>query len=237
MIGQLQVHVARGLLEAMLALCKAKGEGAAIPICSECGRLITTAGEVDLDRSHYYCGACKCGVFPLDQKLAIGKGVWSEGVAKGVRRLAARMLFEQAAADYEALTHIAISGKSVERLAHSYGSALVERRMTEAQAAWQPPAKGAVSRPPWHPSEWRGVSLDGTMIHTREGWKEVKVGSISSFWGGGGESDSSSEGEYQPRTCDPTYCGLLRSVDEFGPLQWAGTQRRQVDWAKEVVCE
>ena len=116
--------------------------------------------------------------FPLDQKLGIGKGVWSERVAKGVCRFGARMPFEQATADYEELTRVAISEKSVERLAHAYGGALVEQRRREAEAAWQPPAKGAVPLPPRDAPQRRGVSLDGTMLHTREGWKEVKVGSF-----------------------------------------------------------
>lgn len=173
--------------------------------------------------------------FPLDRKLGIGRGVWSEGVGKGVCRLAARMPFAQAAADYEALTHTAICGKSVERLAHAYGSALVQQRMRQAEAAWKPPAKGTVSLPPGDAPQRRGVSLDGTMIHTREGWKETKVASFFGFEAGA-EREGSAEGEYQARAYDSTYCTWLGSVDQFGPLQWAEAERRQVDWAKEVVC-
>ena len=173
--------------------------------------------------------------FPLDQKLGIGRAVWSEGVGKGVCRLAARMPFAQAAADYEALTHIAVSGKSVERTAHAYGGALVEQRMSEAEAAWQPPAKGAVPLPPRDAPRRRGVSLDGTMIHTRVGWKEVKVASFFGFQARG-KWELGAEGEYRARTFDSTYCTWLGSVDQFGPLQWAEAGRRQVDWAKEVVC-
>lgn len=174
--------------------------------------------------------------FPLDQELGIVREAWSEGIAKGVCRLAARMPFQQAAADYEALTQVGISAKSVERLAHAYGEALVEQRTQEAVRAWQPPAAGAVPLPPGDAPRRRGVSLDGAMIHLRrEGWKEVKVGSFFDFEAGKVRKGSA-EGEYQARTFDTTYSVWLGSVDEFGPLQWAEAQRRGVDWAQETVC-
>ena len=172
---------------------------------------------------------------PLDQRLGIKRGVWSEGVAKGVCRMATRMPFAQAVMDYESYTHVAVSGKSAERLTHAYGGALVSQRMAEAEREWEPPTKGVVVRPPRDVPERRGVSLDGTMIHTREGWKEVKVGSVFAYEAQE-KPEESKKGEYEVRASDITYCSWLGSVDEFGPLQWAEAQRRQVDWAKEVVC-
>jgi len=144
------------------------------------------------------------------------------------------MPFEQAAGDYEALTRNAVSAKSVERLVHGYGSALVEHRMSEAEAVWQPPSQGAVL-PARDPPQRRGVSLDGTMIQLREGWKEVKVGSFFDF-AANGERAESTEEEYQVRAFDTTYCTWLGSVEQFAPLQWAEAERRGVDGAQEVVC-
>lgn len=117
-----------------------------------------------------------------------------------------------------------VSGKSVERTVHAYGGALVEQRMSEAEAAWQPPAKGAVPLPPRDAPRRRGVSLDGTMIHTRVGWKEVKLASFFGFQARG-EWELGAEGEYRARTFDSTYCTWLGSVDQFGPLTAVGGGR------------
>ena len=68
-------HVTRAMLEAVLIVRKEAEKSATDPVCPECEepmrykghkkkRLVTTVGEVDWERSHYYCEGCKSGVFP-----------------------------------------------------------------------------------------------------------------------------------------------------------------------------
>jgi len=80
----------------------------------------------------------------------------------------------------------------------------------------------------------RGVFGWDDAAHTR-GLERGEVRELLGFEAGR-EREGSAEGEYQARTFDTTYCAWLGSMDQFGPLQWAGAERRQVDWAKEVVC-
>ena len=74
-IGRLRVDIARALLESVLVLRQVEEQEAVVPECAGCGepmhykgkkkkRIVTTAGEVDWERSHYYCEKCKGGVFP-----------------------------------------------------------------------------------------------------------------------------------------------------------------------------
>jgi hypothetical protein len=79
-IGRLKVDIARALLESVLVLRQAEEQGAVVPECAGCGgpmhykgkkkkRIVTTAGEVDWERSHYYCEKCGGGVFPPGSRV------------------------------------------------------------------------------------------------------------------------------------------------------------------------
>lgn len=95
--------------------------------------------------------------------------------------MGAELPYERAAETYTALTRVWISAKSVEVITRRNGEALGEvmaRERAQAMAGnIEPPGprKEEKEALPW------GVSIDGTSILTREGWKEVKLGAVFRF--------------------------------------------------------
>ncbi|MGQ9585119.1 MAG: hypothetical protein ACUVXG_06925 [Anaerolineae bacterium] len=81
--------------------------------------------------------------------------------------------------------------------------------------------KGEEKRGRW------GVSVDGTTILTREGWKEVKVGAVFRF-------ERGVEGEVKAR--ELSYCAGLWKPEEIGEALWAETRRRGIDTVQEDVA-
>lgn len=116
--------------------------------------------------------------------LGLGNGHQSEQVEEGVCWLAVQMPFAQAATGYELLTGLAVSAKTIERLAEHYGAqlaaeeaALVAQIGTHAHRVPVPddaPAKAAPAV---------GVAADGTMVHLRKAndWHELKVGTAFTY--------------------------------------------------------
>ena len=180
------------------------------------------------------------GFFPLDQSLKLPSGVWSEGVAKDVCRLSARMPFAAVAEDLAALTGVSVSPKSVERLTHHYGTALADVQRAAAEAIWHGPSSAPVPPPDQRPAR-RAISVDGVMINVRQaGWSEVKVGSVSDFSAppdpARATPDLSGPPEYHTTAHDISYCAHLGQAEEFEPLYWAEMEARQVRWAQTQVA-
>jgi hypothetical protein len=89
--------------------------------------------------------------------------------------LAAEVPFARAAKVFETLTHIPLSGSSLQRSVQEYGGRLVDLQAAEAEAMVKPPPKfdeASFRRVPPPDSEVMAVSMDGALIHVRgEGWK------------------------------------------------------------------
>ena len=171
--------------------------------------------------------------FPLDESLETGRELWSEGVAKAVCRLSARMPFAAACEDFIALTQVQISAKSVERLAHRYGQALASAQGEQAQIVWTESGEWPSQPPPIAPDQ-RVALVDGTMLNTRsQGWMEAKVGSAARF---ASAPDPDHPGEQTAALADIGYCVWLGSADAFAPRFWLEMERLHVRWAQTQVA-
>lgn len=71
------------------------------------------------------------------------------------------------------------------------------------------------------------VSVDGTLVNTEEGWKEVKVGAI--FW-----ANQPREGEV-PLRKETEYLGSFESSEKFGWQLWTRAVRAGMLKAKKVI--
>ena len=143
---------------------------------------------------------------------------------RGVTRLGAELPYERAAETYTALTRIGISAKSVEVITRRNGEALGEAMAKERAQAMagniEPPGpRGEKETLPW------GVSIDGTSILTREGWKEVKLGAVFRF------RKASDEVKAQGLS----YCAGLWKAEGVGEALWAETRKRGIDTVYEDV--
>ena len=144
--------------------------------------------------------------------------------------------YARGAANFTELTGVALSESALQRLAVDYGSLVVEAEAAEAVAMVRvPKAEEAVEwrKIPEPDSEVMAVSADGVMLHLRdEGWKEVKVMSVSAVH----PLQSSADERKQVRLTNHSYRAGLWDAKTFSQHYWAESCRRGVEKAKQVVC-
>ncbi len=179
------------------------------------------------------------GFFPLDQRLKLGRHRWTPETIQQVVRLGVELpSYERAARNFEALTKLAVSKSSVQRLVHEVGSQVVAQQAAEAEATVRTPGRDeeviTVRQMPEPDSETMAVSFDGGMINVRgEGWKEVKIATISAV-----ERQVGLEREDEPqvRLTRHSYRAGLWEAKEFAKQQWAEGCRRGLERARRLVA-
>lgn len=169
--------------------------------------------------------------FPLDRRLKLSKHNWSPQTVQQAVRLAVEIpSYRRAAAAFGEFTGVWMSKSTLQRLCQEAGSVLVQQQEAEAQAMITVPKQEeeitprAVVLPD---SEVMSVSADGVMLNVRnEGWKEVKVGSISAV----------AKSEAGVTLTRHSYCAGLWEASSYGRHLWAESCRRGLERAKRVVC-
>ncbi len=77
------------------------------PICAQCGQRLqakgkkrhyirTRSGEVEVERSYYYCSKCQQGVFPLAEQMGLTHKGLSLGLAEQAVWLSSLLPYERA---------------------------------------------------------------------------------------------------------------------------------------------
>lgn len=144
--------------------------------------------------------------------------------------------FSRGATNFSELTGVPLSESALHRLTLEYGESVVEAEAQEAEAMVRVPKEEEAvvwRRIPEPDSETMAVSADGVMIHMRdEGWKEVKIMSVSAVRSGA--EHGSSVG--QVRLEKHSYRAGLWDAKTFMHHYWAESCRRGVEKAKRVVC-
>jgi hypothetical protein len=131
---------------------------------------------------------------------------------------------------------VGVSKSSLQRLVGEYGERQVEKEAEAARAMSAVPAKEeeVVWREQPEPdSETMSVSSDGALIYIREeGWKEVKLVSISAV-----EQETDAETEEKEVTLTAhSYRAGLWDAKTFTNHHWAEACRRGLEKAKRIVC-
>lgn len=133
------------------------------------------------------------------------------------------------------LTGVSLGKSSLQRLCVEAGLAVAAKEEAEAKAMVEVPKveQEVVFRVPVVPeSEVMSVSADGVMVHLiEEGWKEVKVVSISAVTPKGEAS-----GEEGVQLSHHSYRAGLWEANRFGHHLWAEACRRGLEQAQTVVC-
>lgn len=177
------------------------------------------------------------GFSPLDQELKLVKHSWTPETIQQALCLGVEIPSVRRAAErFEALTKVPLSKSSMAALLKEYGGQLVAVQEKEAEEACRPPDKDEVISPralPEPDAPVMAVSLDGVMINVRgEGWKEVKVASISAVEAVKGEPGE----EPKVQLSRHSYRAGLWEAATFAKQQWAEACRRGVAKARQVVC-
>ena len=144
--------------------------------------------------------------------------------------------YERGASNFTELTGVAISSSALQRLTIAAGKKVVEEEAQEAEAMVRvPKAEEAVlwRQIPQPDSEVMAVSADGVMIHLiDEGWKEVKVVSISAVE----TTQPASQAADAPRLSKHSYRAGLWEAKTFANHYWAESYRRGLEKARQIVC-
>jgi hypothetical protein len=170
--------------------------------------------------------------------------VWSPQTIRQAVRLGTEIAsFERTSRFLQELTGVSFSKSSLQRLTGEMGKAAASQAAQVAHAMTQVPTREdeVVWRtPPEPPSDTLAVSADGVMIHLRqEGWKEVKVMSVSAVTqeaDPSGVVDHPATGTLQTTISQHSYCAGLWDVATFTPYYWAEAYRRGVERAKTTLC-
>lgn len=170
--------------------------------------------------------------FPLDQRLRLTKHSWSPGtIAQAVRNGLEIASYRRAAEQFVDLTHVSLSKSSLQRLVNEYGEQLVAMQAAEATAMVQVASQEtevAWRQVPAPASDCMNISMDGALIHIRdEGWKEVKVATISAVT----HCVDDQDGSWTTHLCHHSYRAGLWEAATFSRQQWAEACRRGVEKA------
>jgi hypothetical protein len=131
----------------------------------------TILGEATAHRAYYHCPACGQGCVPYDQAAGLGSMALSPGLAKMACELSVDLPFERASKKLAALTGLALSASSIERVSKRAGAvaSALEEKQAAQMAAHEPLAGAKVVAGRLY------LSVDGVMGPMREAWEEIKV--------------------------------------------------------------
>ena len=200
--------------------------------------MVTAHGTITLERACYYCPDCRKMLAPQDQVMGLDEGITTMQVRLWSCWLAAQLPFAQAATSLELLTRVSLSAATVERISISAGASL---RRTEQEEAHQHQQQILPDE------KWNGpgprrlyVSMDGTMVPVREGWKrDGSQGELVCRWaecktGVVYETDLDEQGR-DAQVKRSAYTATLESVEHFEPLLGTLAHRNGHHQAKEIV--
>lgn len=148
--------------------------------CPRCGRPVrvreknvergvrTLSGKVTLKRNYHYCDHCKYGFYPRDRELGLPEqGDVSFEIEKRILDFGLNDTFEDAAERWTLHYNWSISENLVRRVVDRVG-----RRIEQADDTY---LQHTLLEPETRQSKLVLVQNDGSMLPTREGWKEAKV--------------------------------------------------------------
>ena len=141
--------------------------------------------------------------------------------------LGALIPYRLATETYRELVGLSVSASTLEKITTIAGQRLWELEARVAQASIALPAKQASGKPSLAQPDHLCISIDGTMVNTQEGWREVKVVAVSEV--AEGKQGTSVELVHH------SYRAGLWGAKEFATEQWAEAQRRGVEQAKRLT--
>jgi hypothetical protein len=137
--------------------------------------IATQMGVIRIRRAYYHCRHCKRSALPYDQRIGLGAGPESVGLAQAATLLGVQDTFANAAATLYRLTGQRLSAATLERLTEAVGGVAARQEAQQAaeMAAWQSPAPAASP-------ETLYVAVDGVQVHQADGWHEAKC--VTCYW-------------------------------------------------------
>ncbi len=165
--------------------------------------------------------------FPLDHQLGVHEKHWSEAVAREAVWLYAHVEDDLAEQILQKIGGWSISDTSIWRRAQKWGEQIQVSEHARAAAAVGLPQRGQVIRGQVPHERPMGTAMDGGMIHVRkEGWKELKVGTLFNIESQLERNPLTHELEPQAHAVETSYVAVLGGPAAFGPVLWAEAVQR-----------
>jgi DNA-directed RNA polymerase subunit RPC12/RpoP len=196
--------------------------------------VISSQGEIQLERAYYVCSQCGAGFFPLDEQWYLNESAYSREMARKMVWLTGLLPFKQCQAVFLEIAGRIVPSSSIWRQGQRYGRKLwaTQQEQTEQVSVERIRLPDAQH----DHAQKKGISMDGGMVNVREeGWREVKVGAafdIGLKW----ERDPHTKlfGQYA-HAKKIHYCAVLGNKDAFAPHLWALAVQHEVPTAQERV--
>lgn len=133
-------------------------------------------GDYTIRRPYDLCDACRCGQAPLDVRLGLGPGTLSPLLRRAVCRLGIEASFETAMDAAHDLLGVTVPAETARRETEGMGAVAEADQQADMNAARQgwPIALTAPSATPV-----LAVAVDGVQAPQRDGWHEMKVGTVA----------------------------------------------------------
>jgi len=170
------------------------------------------------------------GFFPLDEQLGVRSGSLSPVLSREVVWLSGVVAFEEVSEVLARIGGYTIPPSTVWELVEREGERL--RAYQDHQLR-----QVSLDRTHWDSQHYdaqlrKGVSLDGGLMNIRDdGWKEFKVGVVSSLLAPQDQDDTQPDAVCQ----DMHYTAVLGTVEQFAPALWALAVRERVPYAGHVA--
>lgn len=200
-------------LEARVAALEAESDGP--KPCPRCGKFVrvrrrrvrrelrTLAGSLVFKRNHHYCDKCEHGFYPRDRELGLPEsGAVSFVVEKRVIDMGLNDTFAAAAERWSVHYPWSISDNLVRRVTDRVGERLESADETYLQHSLCEPNAAR--------SKLILVQNDGSMLPTREGWREAKMAVVVR-----GEHHLSNRDSSRGMISQARYIAVLGAQDEF----------------------
>lgn len=138
-------------------------------------QIATQMGALTIRRAYYRCGGCGASALPYDERIGLGAGPESVGLAQAAALLGVQDPFANGAALLYRLTGQRLSESTIMRLTETVGgvAARQEEQWAAAMRAWRAP-------PPEAAPETLYVAVDGVQVHQDDGWHEAKC--VTCYW-------------------------------------------------------
>jgi hypothetical protein len=221
------------------------------PVCDKCGakmknlgkrgkNVVSLLGDGEISRNYYECPVCGFHSIPKDKMLSVEGTSFTPGVRRVVAKLAACDSFENSSAALEEFCGIYVSGKDIERIAHTVGAAIESEDAVRIESAFSlnEPSQPAESVPIMY-IEYDGTGVPVTKREAigRKGkqedgtakTREAKLGCIFT---------QTSTGDKNKPIRDKnstTYFGAIETSDLFGRRLYMEAARRGAASAEKVV--
>jgi hypothetical protein len=187
-LQELSRRVLGRVVEAVVATIAAgqSGERPACGTCQQGMRAVDPArpralrglvGEYRVRRAYFACDRCGHGVAPLDERLGLGPGALSPGLARVVCRVGIEEGFGSAADLLHETLRVDVATEAVRRVTEGIGAvaeAEQQALMAQVQAGQPPPPASAEGTP-----AALVVEVDGVHVHAGGDWHEMKVGLVA----------------------------------------------------------